>query len=71
MLNIINYVHINYKNNDIKIHITSLKKIIDLCGLIREEKIKYMNFQGLEEKNENKIIRPKKIIKNKKNKNKK
>ena len=52
LLNIINYVHINYKNNDIKIHISSLKKIIDLCGLIREEKIKYMNFQGLEEKNE-------------------
>ena len=94
LMNIINFVHINYKNNDIKIHKSSLKKIIDLCGLIREEKIKYMNFQGIEEtkgdnpvvknnlnnsissdyseeKNENKIIRPKKIIKNKKNKNKK
>ena len=53
LLNIINYVHINYKNKDIKIHISSLKKIIDLCGLIREEKIKYMSLQGVDTEKEN------------------
>ena len=92
LMNIINYVHIRYKDEDIKILKSSLKKIIDLCGLIHNEKFKYMNFQGIEDKKEensennninllrkhssssnnneenNKIIRPKKIIKNRKNK---
>ena len=88
LMNIINYVYISYNNDYIKIHKSSLKKIIDLCGLIREEKFKYMNFQGVaEEKKEkqekfntssfnynedkNEIIKPKKKIKNKKNKNSK
>ena len=82
LMNIINYIHIRYKNNDIKIHKSSLKKIIDLCGLIREEKFKYMNFQGIEEEKEDKFIpssfnykeediKPKKILKNKNDKNSK
>ena len=55
LMNMLNYFHIRYKNDDIKIHKSSLKKIIDLCGLIREEKFIYMNFHGLEDNQDNNI----------------
>ena len=55
LMNMLNYFHIRYKNDDIKIHKSSLKKIIDLCGLIREEKFMYMNFHGVDENQENNI----------------
>ena len=53
LMGALNYFHINTENEDIKIHKSSLKKIIDLCGLIREEKCKYMNFFGIGENQEN------------------
>ena len=52
LMTIINYVHISHNDNDIKIHKSSLKKIIDLCGLIRDEKLKYMNFQDIKDNKE-------------------
>ena len=55
LMNMINYFYIRHKNADIKIHKSSLKKIIDLCGLIRDEQFMYMNFNGHNESNEDSI----------------
>jgi hypothetical protein len=55
LMNMINYFHIRHKNNDIKIHKSSLKKIIDLCGLIRDEQFMYMNFNSHRENQEDSI----------------
>ena len=55
LMNMINYFHIRHKNNDIKIHKSSLKKVIDLCGLIRDEQFMYMNFNSLRENQEDSI----------------
>ena len=55
LMNMINYFHIRHKNDDIKIHKSSLKKIIDLCGLIRDEQFMYMNFNSRKESNEDSI----------------
>ena len=89
LMSMINYFHIRHKNEDIKVHKSSLKKIIDLCGLIRDEQFMYMNFNSRKESNEDsidyknnsdeknssssnyneekkRIIRAKKILKNKK-----
>ena len=52
LMNMIKYFHIRHNNNDIKIHKSSLKKIIDLCGLIRDEQFMYMNFNSHRENSE-------------------
>ena len=50
LMNIIDCFHFTHKNQDIIIYKNSLKRIIEMCGLTRDERFRYMNFYEIEEK---------------------